>query len=58
MFGPNPNAVHPNENIPNVCYSQDKVYFSTMSFCFCVNASYCIMPELSFFCFLHRIFEG
>ena len=25
MFGPNPNAVHPNENIPNVCYIKNTI---------------------------------
>lgn len=25
MFGPNPNAVHPNENIPSVCYIKNTI---------------------------------
>lgn len=25
MFGPNPNAVHPNENIPSVCYIKNVI---------------------------------
>ena len=25
MFGPNPDAVHPNENIPNVCYIKNTI---------------------------------
>ena len=25
MFGPDPNAVHPNENIPSVCYIKNVI---------------------------------
>ncbi len=25
MFGPNPDAVHPNENIPSICYIKNVI---------------------------------
>ena len=25
MFGPDPNAIHPNENIPSVCYIKNTI---------------------------------